>query len=139
MDADRFYREVATSLACDRERAKALTFVVFQEFRDHLTAKESSDVVAQLPKSLRQAWGEGEHPERPPHRIDLEEFVGRVRNRAVLPDDDEAMRAIRAVFWTLKTLLGSPTGQFGEAKDVASVLPKRMKKLWLDAFEPEKE
>jgi len=130
MDAKRFYDTVATCLACDRQRAEAVTFVVLQELRDRLTVKEAADVAAQLPEPLRRAWHEGERPERQPDKIHAGEFVGRVRRRAVLPDDAEAERAVRTVFRTLQTQLGSPTGHEGEAKDVWSVLPKDMKKLW---------
>ena len=69
----------------------------------------------------------------PPSHVDRDEFVGRVRQRAVLPDDGEAMRAVRVVFATLQHALGSPDGRTGEAGDVASQLPKRLKQLWLDA------
>jgi uncharacterized protein (DUF2267 family) len=138
MDANRFFEEVATSIACDRERAEVLTFVVFQELRDRLTAKESADVAAQLPEALRRGWREGERPEREPHKIHAAEFIGRVRRRATLPDDREAERTVRAVFRALQLQLGSPTGREGEAWDVWSVLPKDMKKLWLDASEPAK-
>jgi uncharacterized protein (DUF2267 family) len=56
-----------------------------------------------------------------------------VRNRAVLPDDSEALRAVKAVFATLQHLLGSPTGKEGEAWDIYSQLPKDLKTLWEDA------
>ena len=137
MDTERWYQAVETDLGCDRARAEALTLVVFQELRERLTAKESHDVAAQLPQALQRLWREGETPERPPHKVHAAEFVGRVRRRAVLTDDREAERAVRAVFRALRTLLGSPTGLTGEAWDVFSVLPKDMKPLWL-ASEPER-
>ena len=137
MDATRFYEMIETDLACDRARAEALTFVVFQELRERLTAKESHDVAAQLPQELQRLWREGETPERSPHKVHAAEFIGRVRRRAALPDDAEAERAVRTVFRALRTLLGSPSGLAGEAWDVFSVLPKDMKPLWL-ATEPER-
>lgn len=132
METNRFYERVEADLACDRERAEALTFVVLQELRDRLTAKESGDLAAQLPVPLQRVWREGETPERAPHKVHVHEFIGRVRQRGVLPDDAEAERAVRAVFRTLRGLLGSPSGLTGEAWDVFSVLPKDMKPLWLD-------
>jgi uncharacterized protein (DUF2267 family) len=138
MDANHCYAMVAEELACDHERAEALVFVVCQELRDRLTAKESSDLAAQLPQPLQRLWREGETPERQPHKIHVAEFIGRVRRRAALPDDREAERAVRAVFRALRTLLGSPSGLEGEAWDVFSVLPKDMKSLWLAAGEPER-
>jgi uncharacterized protein (DUF2267 family) len=62
-----------------------------------------------------------------------EEFVGRVRLLAGLPDRQEAERAVRAVFAALQRLLGSPSGLEGEAWDVFSVLPKDLKKFWVSA------
>lgn len=132
MDASGFFEGVAAQLACDRDRAEGLTLVVFQELRDRLTAKEASDVAAQLPRELRVLWTEGAAPERQPVKIHAAELLGRVRRRAALPDDREAERAVRAVFRELRSLLGSPTGLDGEAWDVFSVLPKDMKPLWLE-------
>jgi uncharacterized protein (DUF2267 family) len=132
MDTNPFFEAVAAELACDRERAETVAFVVLQELRDRLTVKEANDVAAQLPEPLRRAWHEGETPERQPHKVHAAEFIGRVRRRALLPDDREAERAVRAVFRTFHTLLGSTTGLDGESWDVFSVLPKDMKSLWLD-------
>jgi uncharacterized protein (DUF2267 family) len=136
MDAKRFYEMVSADLMCDRRRSEALSFVVLQELRDRLTAKESTDVAAQLPHALQLVWREGETPTRLPHKVHVAEFLGRVRRRAVLPDDREAERAVRAVFRALCTSLGSPSGLAGEAWDVFSVLPKDMKSLWLAVGEP---
>ncbi len=130
MNANRFFDMVGLALACDRERAEGLTFAVFQELRDRLTAKEAADVAAQLPETLRRLWSEGVSEGRR-ERIHVAEMIGRVRRRAVLPDDAEAERAVRAVFAALRLLLGSPTGLEGEAWDVFSVLPKDIKPLWL--------
>ena len=44
-------------------------------------------------------------------------------------------RAVLAVFGTLQELLGSPTGQGGEAWDIMSQLPMDLKRLWLAASE----
>ena len=135
MDEHRFFHEVSERLACDRLRAEAVTLAVFHELRDHLTPKESGDVAAQLPNLLRHLWTETLPGDRAPKRIGVDEFVGRVRNLAGLPDDREAERAVRAVFSELQRLLGSATGLEGEAWDVFSVLPKNLKKLWLTAHE----
>jgi uncharacterized protein (DUF2267 family) len=133
MDARLFVREVAHRLAADENRAEGITFAVFQELRDRLTPREASDVAAQLPSSLRRLWQEEERPARGVTRTRGREFIGRVRNRAGLPDDAEAERAVEAVFAELQRLLGSPTGREGEAWDVFSVLPKDLKKRWLAA------
>jgi uncharacterized protein (DUF2267 family) len=131
-----FIRQVAERLRCDEARAEALTFAVFYELRSRLPVKEAGDVAAQLPSGLKSLWRESDRPGRPVEKIHEQEFVGRVRYVAALPDDREAERAVRAVFAALQRLLGSPTGLEGEAWDVFSVLPKDLKTLWRSAAEP---
>ena len=134
MDAHRFLREIADTLQCDEQRADAVTFAVFQELRDRLTPKEAADVAAQLPTQLKRLWQEHDQGTgRQVARTHAAEFMGRVRRRAVLPDDAEAERSVLAVFGALQKLLGSPTGKEGEAWDIFSQLPKDLKKLWLAA------
>jgi uncharacterized protein (DUF2267 family) len=132
MDDRTFFREVAADLGCDERRAEGVTFVVFGELRDRLSVEERRDVAAQLSTGLKRLWSVGD-VWREPNRIHRDEFVGRVRHRAVLSDDAEAERAVRAVFACLQRALGSATGCEGEAWDVWSQLPKDLKALWLDA------
>jgi uncharacterized protein (DUF2267 family) len=133
MDERTFVHAVGRRLAADEGRAEGVTFAVFQELRGCLTAKEASDVAAQLPAGLRRLWEEQGRPDPAVARTHGREFIGRVRRRAMLPDDAEAERAVDAVFAELQRLLGSPTGQEGEAWDVFSVLPKELKRRWLTA------
>jgi uncharacterized protein (DUF2267 family) len=133
MDKSRFIHEVADRLRCDKSRAEALIFAVFQELRQRITQKEAFDVAAQLPSGLKAMWLENERPNRGVVRMHEREFVGRVRRLAALPDDTEAERGVKAVFGVLQHALGSPTGKEGEAWDVFSQLPKDLKILWLGA------
>lgn len=133
MDQPTFLRTVREKLACDESRAEAVTLVVFQELRNRITPREAADAAAQLPVGLRKLWLDGESPKRDVSRVHRAEFVGRVRMRAVLPDDAEAERVIKVVFHALQLALGSPHGTEGEAWDILSQLPKDMKELWLDA------
>lgn len=128
-----FLREVARALRCDEQRAESIAFIVFQELRVRITTKEAADVAAQLPIALKKLWLENETPNRPVQRTHLADFLGRVRQRAALPDDLEAERGTRAVFGALQRLLGSPTGVEGEAWDIFSQLPKDLKLLWLES------
>jgi uncharacterized protein (DUF2267 family) len=130
-----FIAGVGRRLGCDERRAEGLTFAVFQALADRLPAKEVADVAAQLPTALKRLWRSEGHAGRPVEKIHGQEFIGRVRHMAALPDDVEAERAVRAVFAELQHLLGSPTGKEGEAWDVFSVLPKELKMLWLAAGE----
>jgi uncharacterized protein (DUF2267 family) len=133
MNEKTFLHEVAQRVRCDERRAEALTFAVFQELRDRLTGKEADDVAAQLPRGLKMLWMSFDRPERVVRRVHKSEFIGEVRRMAGLSDDAEAERAVVAVFAALQHLLGSPTGQEGEAWDVFSQLPSDLKKMWLAA------
>jgi uncharacterized protein (DUF2267 family) len=128
-----FFREVAQTLRCDEQRAESIVFIVFQELRERITPREAADVAAQLPPGLKKLWLENETRERPVHRTHLSDFLGHVRQRAALGDDQEAARGTRAVFGALQILLGSPTGTEGEAWDIFSQLPKDLKLLWLES------
>ena len=128
-----FVRDVAAALLCDARRAESVIFAVFQELSHRLTPDEAADVAAQLPTALKELWRSEERSNRPVEKTHRAEFIGRVRQRAALPDDDEAERGVRVVFRTLQRLLGSPSGREGEAWDVLSQLPKDLKQLWLDA------
>jgi uncharacterized protein (DUF2267 family) len=133
MTERQFVQHVADALRCDARRADSVVFAVFQELSHRLTPAEAADVASQLPTELKRLWTVGERPDRLVEKVHRAEFVGRVRQRAVLPDDEEAERAVRAVFRALQRLLGSPTGREGEAWDVFSQLSKDLKQLWLDA------
>ena len=133
METRAFVNEVARRLGADERRAEGLIFTVFQTLQDRLPAKEAADLQAQLPTGLKRLWRADERRERPVEKLHAEDFIGRVRHWAALPDDAEARRAVCAVFATLQHALGSPTGREGEAWDVFSVLPKDLKALWLDA------
>jgi uncharacterized protein (DUF2267 family) len=135
MDDTTFIDQVAERLHCDDARAEAVTFAVFHALRDRVPPKEAADVAAQLPSGLKRLWREADRAGGPLEKIHEQEFVGRVRHFAGLPDDREAERAVRAVFATLQRLLGSRSGMEGEAWDVFSVLPKDLKMLWLSAGE----
>lgn len=133
MDDKTFFAAVGARLACDERRAEALVAIVFQELGDLLTAKEREDVAAQLATPLKRLWRERPDGHVPAHRPPRHEWIGRIRQRGLLPDDAEAERAVGAVFHTLQRALGSVHGTEGEAWDIFAVLPKEMKTLWLAA------
>jgi uncharacterized protein (DUF2267 family) len=128
-----FVGEVSRALRCDRQRAEAVIFAVFRELSHRLTGREAAHVACQLPTGLKRLWSSDGEIDRPVEKIHRAEFIGRVRQSAVLPDDAEAERAVRAVFCGLQHMLGSPRGREGEAWDVFSQLSKDLKQLWLDA------
>ena len=133
MDGSRFIRDVAQALQCDQARAEGVTFTVLRELRDRLTPGEAAHVAAQLPQRLKRMWLEHERPDRRVEKLHRQEFVGRVRQWAGLPNDGEGERAVKAVFHELQILLGAPHGTEGEAWDILSQLPRDLKTLWLEA------
>jgi uncharacterized protein (DUF2267 family) len=133
MTENGFVDEVCNGLRCDRQRAESVILAVFRELSHRLTAREAADVASQLPAGLKRLWSSRGEIDRPVEKIHRAEFIGRVRQSAVLPDDEEAERAVRVVFRALQLLLGSPSGREGEAWDIFSQLSKDLKQLWLDA------
>ncbi len=133
MDQRTFIRDVASRVQCAESRAEGLVFAVFQELRERLTPKRVEHVAAQMPKGLKKLWAADENPDRGVRRIHEREFIGEVRRIAALPDENEARRAVAAVFAELQKLLASPHGTEGQAWDIMSELPKDLKKLWLEA------
>lgn len=133
MDKKTFLNDVGRLLRCDRDRAEAVTAVVFQELGDQLNAKEIEDVAAQLDHGLESLWRDRPDSHESAHHPHREEFIGRVRARATLGDDTEAERAVHVVFHTLQRALGSIDGTRGESWDVFAVLTKDLKPLWLES------
>jgi uncharacterized protein (DUF2267 family) len=128
-----FVIEVARRIGADERRAEGLIFTIFQTLQVRLPAKEAADLQAQLPTGLKRLWRAEDRAGRPVEKLHAEDFIGRVRYWAALPDEAEARRAVSAVFAALQHALGSATGKEGEAWDVLSVLPKDLKQLWLEA------
>ena len=135
METREFMQEVARRLGSDERRAEGVVFTVFHTLQDRLPEKEARDVEAQLPTGLKRLWRAEDRAGRPVEKLHETDFLGRVRYWSALPDDAEAKRAVHAVFGTLQRALGSRTGQDGEAGDVFSVLPKDLKRLWVEAAE----
>lgn len=133
MQTREFVNEVARRIGTDQRRAEGLIFTVFQTLQGRLPAKEAADLQAQLPTGLKRLWRAEDRAGRPVEKLHVEDFIGRVRQWAALPDEAEARRAVAAVFAALQHALGSATGKEGEAWDVLSVLPKDLKQLWLEA------
>ena len=114
MQDQAFFKAVMGRIGCDLRRGEGLTFAVFQELRDWITPQEALHVAAQFPKRLKMMWMSLD-PRRKVHRVNGDQFIWEVRRMAGLADDTEAERAVSAVFAALQKLLGSPTGQEGEA------------------------
>jgi uncharacterized protein (DUF2267 family) len=126
MDANSFYRKVKTQAARPSlDDARRVTGAVFHALRDRLTPREADQAAAQLPRPLKLEWWRGDVYDRRPVKMHRREFYGRVQREAGLATELEARRATVAVFAALKGQLS-----LGEADDVASQLPKDLKKVW---------
>lgn len=125
-----FYRNVKDAIGdtASQEAAKRATAAVFHALRDRLTPDEAGQVMAQLPRELKEVWAAGEAPERQPVKMDREEFYARVRRETGVASSREARWLTLAVFGALQKQL-SP----GEAEDVLAQLPKDLKELWTEA------
>ena len=133
MNEKSFIREVAERADCDERRAEILTFAVFQELRDRLTPNEAAKVASQLPASLKMLWMSFDRPDRHVRRVHEPQFLNEVRRMAGLETENEAERAVAAVFSALQWAFGSPSGTKGTAGHVMSQLPTDLKQLWLHA------
>jgi uncharacterized protein (DUF2267 family) len=130
MTAPAFYRNVRDAIGgtASHESAKRATAAVFHALRDRLTPDEADQVMAQLPRELKEVWEVGEAPERRPVKLDREEFYARVERETGVASTREARWLTLAVFTALQKQL-SP----GEAEDVLAQLPKDLKEVWTEA------
>lgn len=133
MNEKSFVHEVAELADCDERRAETLIFAVFQELRDRLTPNEAAKVAAQLPSSLKMLWMSFDRPDRHVRRVHEPQFLGDVARMAGLNTENDAGKAVTAVFGALQDALGSSTGTTGLAGHVMSQLPTDLKQLWLAA------
>ena len=116
----------------DREAALDATRSVFTTLRDRLTPEEADDLEAQLASELKAVWrGSGVqalvHKVTGPERLSYQEFLDRVAAMNGV-SAEQARELTRLVFRMLKERISG-----GEAEDVASQLPKKLKVLWLEA------
>lgn len=125
-----FLREVEGLARLGTEQAFGVTIAVLQELHDRLTRREADQLAAQLPAELKQRWHDLDAPgQQEVRRTHAKDFLRHLMEAANI-DEAQAQTGLMAVFKTLQTLLGSPSGLDGEAGDVMSQLPKDLKHLW---------
>ncbi len=137
MDENKFLHEVAQRAHLSREQALNVTIAVLQELHDRLSSKEADDLAAQLPHDFKRQWHAYDAPGRDVRRTHKDDFVRHLVETAEL-SPMQANAGLTAVFKTIQMLLGSPTGQEGEAWHIFSQLPKDLKRVWLAAAEMDK-
>ena len=132
-NVDQFLSQLqAEAGLADRQETETLAASVLTSLRDRLTPEEAADLEAQLSPDMRALWQGSPvqalfHKATGPVRMSYQEFVEKVASETgVAPERAEAL--MKVVFRLLKSSI-SP----GEAEDVASVLPKKLKIAWLEA------
>jgi uncharacterized protein (DUF2267 family) len=123
MKYDEFLRAVATRAGVPQDEAAVITEAVLETLAERISGGEARDLAAQLPGPLQRPLQDAAEPAEP---FELDEFVGRVADRADL-EPEEALEATRAVLATVREAV---TG--GEFEDVLSQLPRE----FTDLIEP---
>ena len=130
MTTQLFYRRVMESLGDrgDHELTRRATAAVLRALRDRLTPEEADQVMAQLPREIKEIWRDGDTPGRRPLKMHRDEFYERVRRETGVASGRDARWLTLAVFRALQEQL-SP----GEAGDVLAQLPADLKETWAEA------
>ena len=132
MDENKFLNELEAHTGLSRDDAFNVAIAVLQELHDRLSPKEANDLATQLPGDFKARWHSFDAPGRDVRRTHRDDFVRHIAAAAEI-DQTQAGKALLATFKPLQMLLGSPTGQEGEAWSVFSQLPKDLKRSWLQA------
>lgn len=117
----------------DKESAKKVIDAVFGALRARISHECGDNLSKQLPIELQEMWEKGffDHIRRRFtgfERMNLQEFLERVRKGANLGESCNSENVTRAVFITLREAV-SP----GIANAIASQLPDDIKELWLNS------
>ncbi len=129
-----FLKELAQELGCpeDKKKAGRILKAVLKALRNRLSHEESMHLLAQLPMCIKAIYVDGWKLSQTPEKIkNVSEFVQEVmkydrpRAQQDFKDEEEAVKAIKAVFRVIKNHISD-----GEAQDVKAELPKQLKELW---------
>lgn len=127
------HRVQALTGIMERDRAEKATGAVLGTLCGRITTDEAKDLESQLPTGI-DTMCQGNILQEivakvsGPNRLDRDAFVEKVKDKAHLTDVAEAENVTMAVFRTLKEQITE-----GEAGDVASQLPSKLKILWLES------
>ncbi len=109
-------------------RTEKLVKIVFYALSARLTIAEGDDLEAQLSKDVREMWDDVKEKRVNVIKFKRSEFIERILQDGKLKSPEEAEKVVKAVFNALKSQVSE-----GEAKDVASQLPKGLKEMWSEA------
>jgi uncharacterized protein (DUF2267 family) len=109
----------------DRRYAYRVLRAFLHALRDHLPVDEAAQLSAQLPILVRGIFYEGYVPSRAPERTrDLDSFLRRIADEAMLAGETEASLAVEAASRTLQRHVSA-----GESEDVLHELPEHIREL----------
>jgi uncharacterized protein (DUF2267 family) len=119
----------------DKDTAFRVTKAVLHALRNRLYPAEFVQLLAQLPMCIKAIAVDGWHFREKPEKIrHLEDFIAEVKKEDQrlahhdFPDDEAALKAIKAVFGAIKEYVSE-----GEVKDVEAELPETIRKLMEEA------
>jgi len=113
----------------DRHRVYRVLRVTLHLLRDRLPLNEAVQLGAQLPMLVRGLYYEGWRPSGMPDKsLDRREFLWAVEDALAEEPDLNAEQICRAAFRVLENHISR-----GESQDIAGVLPKGLRALWIDA------
>jgi uncharacterized protein (DUF2267 family) len=113
----------------DRHKAYRALRVTLHALRDRLPMEEAVQLGAQLPMLIRGLYYEGWRPSATPNKdLDRAALLAAVRN--AFEDDPifNSKKAVMAVFRLLESHISE-----GESRDIAAVLPDKLRLLWREA------
>lgn len=124
-----FIRSVRDMTNLTGYEAELATRAVFRTLHERTTEGEADDVAATLPPDLQDMWDGGYLKKlvrsfRGAERFDLQTFLARVQQRALLANVYDAERISRAVLHVLKDAIPP-----GEVEDLEAQLPYDMKQM----------
>ena len=125
---------VAGQLNCSHSRAEAILRAVMHALRDALDVDEAATIESSLPADLRTMWPRTPGPH--PGLADLGDvgFLGRVRELAASPRDDDTKRMVSVVMSVLMTAMAIPGDDRRAAWSALTHLPRASKLVWMKLF-----
>lgn len=112
------------------EDARRIISAVFHALYARIPRETGENAIAQLPSGIKEMWHPGVVDETilrvtGPERMDLDEFLERVRDKASLKSVDEARAAAEAVVVTMREQI-TP----GAAHKIEMSLPEDIREFW---------
>jgi uncharacterized protein (DUF2267 family) len=122
---EKFLDRVAERAGVSREQAEALTRATLEVLADRISGGQDDDLAARLPEELARMLRKA--PQKLPEKYGFDEFVEKVRDRALDIPPDAVLPGIRAVFLTLRDAAGGK-----EFRDTMEQLPHQFRELLQD-------